>query len=1207
MSKIISSSTGRAPASASRRTLRALSWSVLSWSIMVSVAPLSAVAQTSGLSQGPEQLLLEQIRLGEASYRDQLVIEAVHRWELIAPDNPQLLAAKIRLALRQENQQQAQAELDKLAQLAPASPLYRQAKNALLLTSATGRQQLQQARLLAAAGRLPEAQQAYQSLFGQDFPTLDIAIEYWRLVARFPSQRTQARNALQQLDRQYPGNANLRTLLVEMDFAEQRPADALALLQQLILEPNTQQQASARWLAQINSLPIGDDSVRQLQQLLPLSDAATQPQVAALLTQQQALLANPGFRAKQRGLSLVAAGKGAAAIEPLRQALRTYPEDVALLGGLAEAYSQTDQRQLAIPLFERALKLVDIDNDNRNKWQNLLASQRYWLLIQQGDAALARQAWPEAERAYQGATRLDGQDSFGWLGLGQVALAQQNLAQAEGYFKQALARDPSNGTALQRLFEIKRQQSLAGAEQFLAQLSKPQRQALADNLPRLESELLQAKASPLEQTSQWLAASDLLLQARALAPDDVWLTYRLANDLRAANQPERADQVFRELAARLPEDPQQVYAHSLYLSASDREAQALAQLNSLPQHKWSQDITDLAARLEQDLLLTKARALREQGNNAGALALLRAQPSTPRLELTLADWALEDNQPNVALAQYRQLLSTDPSNDAARLGEIEALITLKQTSEARARLRDLPKVAAAEVTPNRQRRLGNAWAAVGELNTAQQLYNEQQINIELQPKSPDAALWWRDRARLAEQSTQPQTALAYYKNAMQAGGIGEQEGDQEGEPPLSNNDDFTRLTRLEQGDDWLKRSIRSDAAELYRQQDTTLTFNQDYQRSSGTAGYSDLTAYVSMLQLDTPLELPAWADNLGLEDKQGRAFVRMDVVQMDAGSFGSSTYDADFGTCADVTCSRDQRQTAEGISLGAGWQNERWRGDLGTTPLGFAVVDWVGSLSYNARSNADWLGAGVPIGWELGVSRRPITSSLLSFAGSQDPNTQQTWGGVRVTQLALSGSYDQGEAHGVWGNADLGVLTGKNVEDNQRYRLMGGYYYKLINEDHRRVSLGANSMWWQYQKDLSGYTLGQGGYYSPQQYLSFGLPVSYRQRTADWSWELSGSYSWSRAVTDGQRPYPLPGLLPAGNNYNNAELAGDSSSGFGYTLKAVLERRLDSHWFIGTAVDIQQAKDYTPSHGLVYVRYSFGGWQGDLDMPPQPLIPYGDF
>ncbi len=195
-------------------------------------------------------------------------------------------------------------------------------------------------------------------------------------------------------------------------------------------------------------------------------------------------------------------------------------------------------------------------------------------------------------------------------------------------------------------------------------------------------------------------------------------------------------------------------------------------------------------------------------------------------------------------------------------------------------------------------------------------------------------------------------------------------------------------------------------------------------------------------------------------------------------------------------------------------------------------------------------------------------------------------GGVRATGVSLSASYDRGEANGVWADLSAHQITGKNVADNQRQRLMAGYYYKLINEDNRRLSIGLNTMLWHYQKDLSGYSLGQGGYYSPQQYLSLSLPVNYRQRTENWSWELGGSVSLSHSKTDSQRRYPLQGLIPDSLPDKFAVEDGSASSGVGYTLRAIVERRLSSHWTLGAGIDIQQAKDYTPSHALIYLRYS---------------------
>ncbi len=208
-------------------------------------------------------------------------------------------------------------------------------------------------------------------------------------------------------------------------------------------------------------------------------------------------------------------------------------------------------------------------------------------------------------------------------------------------------------------------------------------------------------------------------------------------------------------------------------------------------------------------------------------------------------------------------------------------------------------------------------------------------------------------------------------------------------------------------------------------------------------------------------------------------------------------------------------------------------------------------------------------------------------------------------------SYDKGEANGIWSSLSADSLTGKNVEDNWRVRWMTGYYYKLINQNNERLTVGVSNMLWHYDKDLSGYSLGRGGYYSPREYVSFALPVNWRKRTENWSWELGGSVSWSHSKTKDVMRYPLQGLIPDNepSRYTDKGVmgTGSSSSGTGYTARAIVERRVTSNWFVGLGVDIQEAKDYTPSHALLYVRYSAAGWQGDMDLPPEPLVPYADW
>jgi len=477
-----------------------------------------------------------------------------------------------------------------------------------------------------------------------------------------------------------------------------------------------------------------------------------------------------------------------------------------------------------------------------------------------------------------------------------------------------------------------------------------------------------------------------------------------------------------------------------------------------------------------------------------------------------------------------------------------------------------------------------AQAGLGDSAAAEQTFSKIIPQAKSQPGSMENALVLRDAARFQAQNGQPQQALETYKDAMVSTGITTTRP--------ADNDSFTRLTRNDEKDDWLKRGVRSDAGELYRQQDVNVTLQHDYWGSSGTGGYSDLKAHTTMLQVDAPLS-------------DGRMFFRSDLVNMDVGSFDTrnGTYDPKWGTCYETPCSGNTHQSDNGASVAVGWQNKTWAMDIGTTPMGFDVVDVVGGISYSSD-----LG---PIGYTVNAHRRPISSSLLAFGGQKDTNTGTTWGGVRATGGGVSISYDKGEANGVWSSLNAETLTGKNVEDNWRVRWMTGYYYKLINKNNERLAVGVSNMLWHYDKDLSGYTLGQGGYYSPQEYVSFALPVTWRKRTENWSWELGGSVSWSHSKTKDELRYPIQNLIPTDepDRYTDrgAMETGSSSSGTGYTARAIIERRVTSNWFVGMGVDIQEAKDYTPSHALIYVRYSAAGWQGDMDLPPQPLIPYADW
>lgn len=1141
----------------------------------VTLGCLLACLMSGALAQGmvqPVAWLLEQVRIGEAHGREDLVSNSLYSLSLVEPDHPELLAAQARQALRQGKVKEAGALLARLGKQDPDSALYRQGMANLALNEPARRQQLQQARLLTSAGRLEEAERLYRSLFSGDLPpNLDVAVDYALLQTRIPAMKAKGLAALEALNRQYPGEPRVRGGLARLYLADGRRQGAQNLLREMARDPYQRDEAAEIWLADIESLPIGPGSIAALQEYMVLFGEGDTTKAEQLLAAQEEKWASPAYRARQSALASTAGG--GASISRLQRALAANPGDPELMGALGQAYSRNDQRALAIAQFERVLAHPEVTD--KDKWRSLLATNRYWLLVSQGRSALEREQWDEAATLYRRAIAQDGREPEAWLGLGDSERGRHRDADAESAYRKALAMGSARERALARLFDLYKEQDPARALALLEQQGTPGMQAEGR---RLKAGLLQEEADQLDRAGKVAAALRLREQALALTPEEVWLAYRVADTRARLGEAGSGERLLRERLAAHPQDATLRYATALYLSGQDKMVEARGVLAAIPRSGWTQDMDALDQRLARDEVLARARARHEAGDDEGAERLLQPLQPDEEASLMLAEWATDRGAYALAEQRYQEVLARTPQQSEARLGMAELAQARGDLAKARHWLPAWPVSPLPPEGANYYRRVANLYQALGEGETARAIFTDYEPLVAMQPASQQTALFWRDAARQRVAEHDVEGALVRDRKGLVAAGLAPREDLEGGE--------LTRLARSQDGEGWLASGLRSDLDRHYRQSQTTFSLDSDYWGSSGTGGYSDLRALTQMAQLDTPLA-------------GGTAFGRLELVDMDAGDLPDSPYRAQFGTCAARDCRGAAHQQSRGTTLAAGWQRGAWAFDLGTTPLGFEVVDWVGG----ATLTGDWH----TLGWGMTLSRRPVSSSLLSYGGTVDPGTGISWGGVRANGVRLDLSRDLGGAVGFWGSAQQHLLTGKNVPDNWRTRLMGGGYYKFVNETHRRASVGLSTMLWHYQQDLGGYTLGQGGYYSPQGYFSLSVPVSYRQRTPDWSWELGGSGSWSYARTDDSRRYPLEGLLPAGLPDRNAPVKGGSSSGFGYTLNGVVEHRLTEHWRIGGRVDIQQADDYAPSHVTLFLRYTFKPWQGDLDMPPRPLTPYADF
>lgn len=668
--------------------MRKLSLSLLTLSLGVALLPLAQAATTPA-----QEHLLEQVRLGEASNREDLVRQSLYRLELIDPNNPELIAARMRYLLRQGDAAGAQKELERLTKLAPDSPVLKASRNEMKSNTGEGRQALQQARLLGVAGKVDEAIAAYEKLYGGVPDDVDVAIEYWTLVARLPARHSEGVSQLKKLNASAPGNVSLLTSLAKQMFADNKPQEGFAYLAEMARSASGRGIAADMWFSEVKSMPVSKASVQALQQFLlqfPTGSVAANARV--LLDQQQAQLQDPTFRARSEGLAAVKSGNTTQAVADLQKAVQADSRDSDAVGALGQAYSQRGDRARAVAQLSKAIAM-DPDSPNRGKWDSLLQTNRYWLLIKQGDNALKAGQLSQAQNYYAQAQRVDRTDSYAVLGLGDVAAARKEAA-AERYYQQALRLDRGNNLAVRGLANLYRAESPEKASAWIAGLPPAQRRSIDDIERSLTNDRLEKQAQTLESQGNWAQAAEVQRRRLALDPDSVWITYRLARDLVSAGERQEADALMRTMVNRQPQDAERVYASGLYLSGNDQDDLALAQIAALPRSAWTDNIRELEARLQSDRVLRQANQLRDSGDEAQAIALIKRQPASVRYDLTLADWAQQRGDSQTAIADYQRVLRQEADNGDARLGLAEVYLAEGDKPSARAQVMQLKGAAA---------------------------------------------------------------------------------------------------------------------------------------------------------------------------------------------------------------------------------------------------------------------------------------------------------------------------------------------------------------------------------------------------------------------------------------------------------------------------------------------------------------------------------
>lgn len=403
------------------------------------------------------------------------------------------------------------------------------------------------------------------------------------------------------------------------------------------------------------------------------------------------------------------------------------------------------------------------------------------------------------------------------------------------------------------------------------------------------------------------------------------------------------------------------------------------------------------------------------------------------------------------------------------------------------------------------------------------------------------------------------------------------------------------------GYDPVTQEIDRNIRELRAAVAPSVQIGADYLGHSGESGLSKLNTYMEPIEATfspagvgqlklavTPVEL--YAGTLGGGDSNFQRFGTM--ARGIAPGYTTSTGPFQFVYHPPAYSGpRAPAQTASGTALDLRYTFGFTSVDFGTTPLGFRVNHPVGGIEV-APSLTD------NVRLRLTLQRRAVSESFLSYAGTTDPYSGKTWGGV----VRSEGKASLESSIGPWNlyaGGGVGELTGKHVKSNQAYEVGAGATYPVFTGDREELRLGVDLHYSHFDRNLRFFTYGQGGYFSPQRFLTAVVPITYHNASdPDISYDLDGSVGYQQFSDTRSTYYPIDPVLQAqlvtqsqSNSLISTSYAGTRSSGIAGGISGQINVRITDSLSFGAKGSFLQSGDYQQYGGGLFARYVFNGFE----------------
>jgi len=240
----------------------------------------------------------------------------------------------------------------------------------------------------------------------------------------------------------------------------------------------------------------------------------------------------------------------------------------------------------------------------------------------------------------------------------------------------------------------------------------------------------------------------------------------------------------------------------------------------------------------------------------------------------------------------------------------------------------------------------------------------------------------------------------------------------------------------------------------------------------------------------------------------------------------------------------------------------------------------------------------------MNVYSQPVRQSILSYTGIRDPYLfpirddlnpvlknlglnklpdDLEWGRVLRSGVRASGYHGFDEHWGLAAAAEVAMLDGENVADSTAVAVSVNPGFNIALDDFDYFSIGPALAYEHYEKNLSHFTLGHGGYFSPEHYINLGPSLQFLSKEGR-PLVFKGHVSAGiQMIEEADSPW-FPLLAPGLGKYEAKN---------GFSVSDALDIELKGVWLatpnlqLGAGAAVRHTANYEDFSGGLFVRFLF--------------------